>query len=46
MCFVKKNFSEIVKLIHCRTLKALAAQHLPLQPPQPFNVQTWAAFTE
>jgi hypothetical protein len=26
-----------VKLTHYRTLKALAAQHLPLQPRQPFN---------
>jgi len=26
-----------VKLTHYRTLKALAAQHLPLQPQQPFN---------
>jgi len=26
-----------VKLTHYRTLKALAAQHLPLQPPQRFN---------
>ena len=26
-----------MKLTHYRTLKALAAQHLPLQPAQPFN---------
>ena len=26
-----------MKLTHYRTLKALAAQHLPLQPQQPFN---------
>jgi hypothetical protein len=46
--FCKEKFSEIVKLTHYRTLKALAAQHLPHQPQQPFNcstVQTWAAFT-
>ena len=27
-----------MKLTHYRTLKALAAQHLPLQPPQPFKL--------
>ena len=26
-----------MKLTHYRTLKALAAQHLPLRAPQPFN---------
>jgi hypothetical protein len=33
-----RKISEIVKLTHYRTLKALAAQHLPLQPRQPFKL--------